>query len=372
MDAETRWLHPGFSRDSVLSYLFKHTLSRTDTSLAQAYYQEGFSRNSVPLNSLATDSIPHEVPTDFATLTVSEISEIFQVTKAEVNEFNTTIDGVSAFSVEKSASNPHILKINNLLMKPYIKNIDGTFTGFTSTTQINLVANAIDPAYGNGGYKRTVMRSGISGELSLRGRNLVNVQHLAHIFDNENGIFMLHEPDLSRNNPIHRFAPPIISCYVYRGNFGRLGWLIRNNATILNETQLLLGKPDITDPDLIMDVSGSAFIDDLFVNSVTTHSDIRLKENIAPAITNYDILDLNPVYYNYKSKPDVKEYGLIAQEVQKVAPDIVRQNGDYLAVQYDRIGVHLLPIIKEQQSRIESLERQVGALVKLLEGGVRA
>jgi len=361
-----RWLHPGFTPDSVLNYLFKKSLGRLDTSIKTSYYQEGYGQTNLFLDYLATDDIPQIVPDDFEVLTVSQIAAQFGITELEVSEFNTTRGGINSFSVERSVSNPHILRVNNLLLKPDVKNIDGTFTGLTSRSRVNIVSQAIHTSFGAGGYKCTIKRTGISGELSMNGTDTVNMHKLAYIFDSDNGVLMLHEPDTAAVNPIKYSSPPALSCYIYRGSFGRLGWHVKNNAIVLDETQLLLGKQTVSDPTLIMDVSGAAFIDDLYVNSVTTRSDIRLKENIVPATANYNILDLNPVYYNYKSKPDVKEFGLIAQEVQKVAPDIVRQNGDYLAVQYDRIGVHLLPIIKEQQSRIEKLEAQVAALLARL------
>ena len=115
-----------------------------------------------------------------------------------------------------------------------------------------------------------------------------------------------------------------------------------------------------------MDVNGAAFIKELTTESVATFSDARLKENITAAPSNNSILELVPVFYNYISKPDTKEYGLIAQDVLKVAPEIVRPVGTHLSVQYDRIGVCLIPIIKEQQARIEKLESQIDALLKLL------
>lgn len=368
VDPSTRWLYPGFTRDSVLNYLFKKGIQRVDTSLNNTYYQEATSANNLFLDYLATDEVPQNPPTDFVKLSTSEIATVFRIEESEVSEFNTTIDGVSAFSVEKSLTYPHVLRINNLLMKPYVRNINGTFTGTSSRTGVNLISSAIHTGFGSGGYKCHIKRSGLSGELSLKGSDILLPQHVAFIFDNNDGVLMLHQPDTNKYtpNPINREHPPVFSCYVYRGSYGRLGWRVKNNALIFDEAQLLLGKNFVTDPSLIMDVSGSAFIDDLYVNSVTTHSDIRLKDNITSTVPNYNILNLNPVYYNYKTKPDVKEYGLIAQEVEKVAPEIVRQNGDYLAVQYDRIGVHLLPIIKEQQSRIEALEKQVDTLLRIL------
>jgi hypothetical protein len=253
-------------------------------------------------------------------------------------------------------------------MKPNMKNINGTFTGSTTRTKVNLIAQAIHSSYGTGGYKCVIKRSAGDGELSLNGNDIVNIHQLAYIFDGDNGVFTLHEEDSERLSPnyIRYSNPPVFSCYVYRGNFGRLGWHIKNNAIVLDETQLLLGKQSVTDPSLIMDVSGAAFIRELTSESIATFSDIRLKDNIIACPMNKKILELVPVNYNYKTNPDAKDYGLIAQEVEKVAPEIVKPVGDYLSVQYDRLGVYLIPIVKEQQQRIEKLESQIDALLKLL------
>jgi hypothetical protein len=368
-DESERWLIPGFSRDSVLNYLFKQGVGRVNTAYRTAYYQEAIAQSNVYLDDLATDSLPPEPPNDFVTLTSAQIAAIFSINEAEVAEFYTAVGGGPTFSIEQSISFPHLLRVNNLLLKPNNQNIDRTFDGVTSTTKVNMIAFALRPTFGNGTYKITLKRStGLSGELSIAGRDVVQVQNLAYVFDNDNGLLNLHEPDQARYtpNPISALKPPVLTCYVYRGSFGRLGWRIGTNAIILNEPQLLLGKTAVTNSSLIMDVSGSAFIDDLVVHSLTTSSDIRLKENIVKATACNAVLNLEPVFYNYKTRPGAKEYGLIAQEVKAVAPELVKETDGMLSVQYDRFGVHLLPIVKDQQARIERLEAQVEALLKLV------
>ena len=81
---------------------------------------------------------------------------------------------------------------------------------------------------------------------------------------------------------------------------------------------------------------------------------------------NKDILSLNTYTYNYKSKPGDTDIGVIAQEVEAIAPHIVKEHGGMKTVQYDRFGVLLLPIVKEQQERIERLEEELYAFKTLL------
>jgi hypothetical protein len=141
---------------------------------------------------------------------------------------------------------------------------------------------------------------------------------------------------------------------------------LKNDAIVLDETRLLIGKSETSDPSLILDVSGAAFVETLITQNVSTSSDIRLKENIVAAPFNTAILNLEPRYYNYITKPDVKEYGLIAQEVESVAPELVKTVGGYKSVIYDRLGVHLLPIVKSQAERISTLEAEMAEMKQLL------
>lgn len=367
-DNGERWLHPGFTRDGALNYLFKRSIHRADTSLNATYFQEELVKPYVFLESLATEPIPQDPPDDFVQLSQSEIATLFGIQESEVLEFDTTVEGVSVFSIERSTSYPQILRINNLRMKPLVQNINEAFSAVPSRSKVNLLNSAIPTHYGKAKYKCVIKRTIPGGELSLGGNDYVNLHQVAHIFDTDHGILRFHEPDKESlsPNPVKFLSPPAISCYVYKGNFGRLGWQVKNNAIILAETQLLLGKQTVTNPTLLMDISGTACITNLFVQSLTTKSDIRLKENIAPAPPSPSILDLQPVHYNYKTNPGVQEFGLIAQEVQKVAPEIVKETGGMLSVQYDRLGVYLLPIVKAQQERIEKLEAQLAALVKAL------
>src|SRR6476661_4087148 len=65
-----------------------------------------------------------------------------------------------------------------------------------------------------------------------------------------------------------------------------------------------------------------------------SYSDRRLKEDIQPITTDVysSIQELNPVTYNFidKTKSNKLQYGLIAQEVEKIYPDIVNNTPGYI------------------------------------------
>lgn len=107
-----------------------------------------------------------------------------------------------------------------------------------------------------------------------------------------------------------------------------------------------------------------------------TGSDIKWKKNIVP-ITNTlsEVIRLNGVTYDWRSDeyPDMgfdnhTQVGLIAQDVEKVFPLLVRTDTDgSKAVSYDKLSVILVEAIKEQQSQIETYKSEVSALRTELE-----
>jgi hypothetical protein len=108
-------------------------------------------------------------------------------------------------------------------------------------------------------------------------------------------------------------------------------------------------------------------------------SDARDKSNIRDL--NYglkEIMQLHPVKFNWKSDPaEGDKLGVIAQEIQKVLPEVVRdwqyqvdeQTGKKTKVATDKLGVmyaDIIPVLihgmQEQQKEIEALQSQVQQL----------
>lgn len=95
--------------------------------------------------------------------------------------------------------------------------------------------------------------------------------------------------------------------------------------------------------------------------SYNQNSDARLKkdiETISPVLSN--ILLLTPVKYRFKSsKGNVPlTYGFIAQEVQKLFPQIVKEKKGYLSLNYSAFGVLAIKAIQEQQEQIITLKNE--------------
>jgi hypothetical protein len=99
--------------------------------------------------------------------------------------------------------------------------------------------------------------------------------------------------------------------------------------------------------------------------SWTAQSDERLK-NITGTITDavQSVKSLRPVRYTLKADQDkTHRVGLIAQDVQKVLPEVVDTDAKgYLGVRYSEIVPLLVAAIQEQQAIITALNVRVAAL----------
>lgn len=99
----------------------------------------------------------------------------------------------------------------------------------------------------------------------------------------------------------------------------------------------------------------------LYAKKYVKVSDRRLKTNIGVIEGALNkVLSLNGVAYNYKeSEQSGFDYGFIAQDVEKVIPEIVSESKETKAIDYDAIIPFLVESIKEQQKEIERLKSEL-------------
>jgi hypothetical protein len=105
-----------------------------------------------------------------------------------------------------------------------------------------------------------------------------------------------------------------------------------------------------SNPTQALTVNGSI----LASGDVTAFSDVRLKSNIVTIDSALEkVLKLRGVYF---TKDDKNSMGVIAQEVEKVIPEVVADNGGYKSVAYGNIVGLLIEAIKELKQEIEVLK----------------
>jgi hypothetical protein len=97
--------------------------------------------------------------------------------------------------------------------------------------------------------------------------------------------------------------------------------------------------------------------------TLTINSDARLKENLTPLTDALDKVHALTGYNYNRIGSDVLHMGVVAQEVQKVAPELVLEDSEgTLSVSYQNMVALLIEAIKEQSIKIASLEEQVKEL----------
>ena len=168
------------------------------------------------------------------------------------------------------------------------------------------------------------------------------------------------------------------------GNFGILGTMsgTGNGAGVYGTTG---NTPNIT-------ISGryagyfsgdSYFIGDITASSYLTFSDTRLKDNIV-SLKNEDntlsnVMNMNTIKYNYKSGIDDGgsgnplqginnqqwHYGLSAQELQTIYPELVKEGQDgYLTVNYVELVPILIRSIQELKEELDMVKGEQGNMYK--------
>jgi len=135
-----------------------------------------------------------------------------------------------------------------------------------------------------------------------------------------------------------------------------------NGITIMENGNIGMGS---LTPSVRLQVAG-----DIIANSIAGSSDARFKTNITP-IENplQKVLQLRGVNFDWKttefparSFSENRSVGFIAQEVEKVLPEVVQTEKNtegYKSVQYDKIVALLVEAIKEQQKQIDSLKAEL-------------
>lgn len=151
--------------------------------------------------------------------------------------------------------------------------------------------------------------------------------------------------------------------------YGRRNFILSKDATITGT--LTVNKDAILNKKLILAKCGDVAQRIDRADGLPS-SDENLKENITPIENAIDkVKQLQGVEFDFKS-PDNYGYlkkhqiGLIAQDVEKVIPEVVSENNDgYLGLSYQHLTALLIEAVKDQQNQIDELKKEIS----LLKGG---
>ena len=79
---------------------------------------------------------------------------------------------------------------------------------------------------------------------------------------------------------------------------------------------------------------------------------------------------MDPVTFTWGKNQSIysgRDIGLLAQQVEKVAPEIVRTSESGIkSMKYERVVPLLVGSIREQQKKIESLEERIARLEEII------
>ena len=111
---------------------------------------------------------------------------------------------------------------------------------------------------------------------------------------------------------------------------------------------------------------------DLYITSggevVKYSSSKKYKKDISPlSVDMTRFMKLQPVYFRWNEKSATEnksDYGLIAEEVEKIDKELAvyNQDGVVEGVDYQKINIMLLKVVQDQQKRIEGLEKRLERL----------
>lgn len=143
-----------------------------------------------------------------------------------------------------------------------------------------------------------------------------------------------------------------------------------NNGTIGNDIMTVVGNGRVgiltKTPNYTLDVRGT-----IGNNTTLYHSDLRWKKDIQQIKYGVsELMKLNSVSYlwNTNDYPDMgfdieTQFGFIAQEFEKVIPELVRTDKDgFKSIDYVKLTPVLVEAIKEQQKQIDELKYIVNEL----------
>jgi hypothetical protein len=230
-----------------------------------------------------------------------------------------------------------------------------TWAGTNNITTLGTIGTgtwqgtAIAPTYGGTGVDASGATNGQLLVGNGTGFTLATISGTANQVNVANGAGSI---TLSTPQDIHTGATPTFGGLTLSGNLNMgANNVVSTGAATFNSLTISNLAGATTGGTLTIDGSG-----------VFSTSDRRYKENIVPLNSALEqISRVEGVKYNYKADDASQiHFGVIAQDIEKIFPNLVKTNDKgYKSVNYIELVPMLLEAIKEQQSTIDRLHKQL-------------
>jgi hypothetical protein len=151
----------------------------------------------------------------------------------------------------------------------------------------------------------------------------------------------------------------------YGGGGGTSGdtiWQTDSNGAVLQTSANNVGIGGASDATYKLKVYGTMVATADVIAYVS--SDKRFKDNIKPISNPIEkIKQIGGYSFDWNDNQNIhtgKDYGVIAQEIEEILPELVQTREDgYKGVKYDRIVSLLIEAVKDQQKQIDELKKLV-------------
>lgn len=363
----------GTSADSVANA--RANLNVTDANIRSLFSVTGggsYSSSTGIITIDATDLTPFAKTVDLTTANVIELTNLYytipransaidnRVTKSFVDNLGVdaaTLDGIdsNAFALDTDLTTANVIELNNLYFTDARSrasiSASGSISYNNSTGVISFTQGSTDTVEeGSTNLYFTNARSVASligqtvsmGDATITGNllvlgNVVEFSTETLTIEDKNIVLANGSPSAAASNGAGITVDGANASLIYISDDDK--WEFNKDLSVEGS---IAATGNITSPFFY------------------SESDINLKEEVSPIQDALKkVTDLVGVEFVWKSNKQ-KSIGLIAQEVEKIIPEIVGNTKSGLkTVQYDSIIPLLIEAIKEQQKQIEELRNKI-------------
>ena len=233
--------------------------------------------------------------------------------------------------------------------------LSGDYSGFDGSDKISFITDGDEQVHIDGEGLRVEKDATVNGDLDVNGT--------IDVFTIEPAVGAFYiRPDNGTTNNQFRFND-LGRFYIYKDSDSYTYMENVTDPTIDDPTSVEGFQISVNDPNNFFD-DGNFFFSkdgDFWAESSYNSSDINLKENINELSNKINIKnslkEIKPKHFKRKSR-DEYEIGLIAQDVEKYIPELVKTRNKIKSLDYSKFTAVLLGGIQDLYSENEELKKE--------------